>query len=126
MVTTRLDQERPIELAHAVFRRLRPVLFRRTEDGRAAMVARLGEGEAVLPLRALRREFGIGEDSRDGRMLALVEQALDYVACVRADEALPPEVAGDAGFEPTREHRRRALSGVRSKRRTDYHDSLRG
>jgi hypothetical protein len=113
MPMTSLDDARTIALTHAVFRSLHPVLFRRAEDGTAAMVVSLGAEEAVLPLRAVRREFGIAEDSEDGRMLALVEQALDYVAGLKPGEALPPEVLGGSGFEPTREQQLRAVLRVR-------------
>ncbi len=112
MPTRRCDDERRIALTHAVFRSLHPVLFRRAEDGMPAMVVSLGAEEAVLPLRAVRREFGIAEDSGDGRMLALVEQALDYVAGLKPGEALPREVLGGGGFEPTREQQRRAVLRV--------------
>jgi hypothetical protein len=114
MNTTSLDRATTIAFTHAVFRSLQPVLFRRAEDGLPSMVVSLGAEEAVLPLAALRREFGIAADSEDGRMLALIEQALDYVAGIRPGEALPPEVLGDAGevlspsFEPTSEHQRLA------------------
>lgn len=113
---TSLATEQKIALSHAVFRSLQPVLFRRAEDGQAVMVVSLGAEEAVLPLSALRREFGIAGDSDDGRMLVLIEQALDYVAGVQPGEALPPEVLGDAGvgFEPTREQQRRAVLRVQA------------
>jgi hypothetical protein len=120
MQTTRHDTAPTIALTHAVFRNVQPVLFRRAEDGLPSMVVSLGTEQAVLPLAALRREFGIAEDSEDGRMLALIEQALDYVAGIKPGEALPPEVLGDAGgalspgFEPSSEHQRRAALRVQA------------
>ncbi len=118
MSTTSFEGERRLVLSHAVFRRLQPVLFRRAEDGQPALVASLGAEEAVLPLRALRREFGIAGDSEDGRTLGLVEQALDYVAGMRPGDPLPPEVLGDAdpgaGSEPTREQQRLAVLRVQA------------
>ncbi len=116
MPTTSFEGERKLVLSHAVFRRLQPALFRRAEDGQPALAVSLGAEEAVLPLRALRREFAIAADSEDGRMLGLVEQALDYVAGLRPGDPLPAEVLGDggagAGFEPTREQQRRAMLRV--------------
>ena len=116
MPTTSCDHERPLVLSHAVFHSLHPVMFRRTADGGAAMVVSLGAEEAMLPLRALRREFGIADDSDDGRMLSLVEQALDYVAGIAPGDPLPAEVLGDgaASFEPTAEQQRRAALRVQA------------
>lgn len=118
MPTTSSDHERPLVLLHPVFRNLQPVLFRRSGEGLAVMVVSLGAEEAVLPLRALRREFSIAAESEDGRMLGLVEQALDYVAGIAPGDPLPAEVLGEAPdgeaacFEPTAQQQRRAALRV--------------
>ncbi len=105
-----------VAFSHAVFRNLQPVLFRRTEDGHPVMMVSLGATEAMLPLGPLRREFAIADGSDDGRMLSLIEQALDYVAGIKPGDRLPPEVLDDGGasFEPTREHQRRAALRVQA------------
>lgn len=114
MSTTRFGHEQIVVLSHPVFRNLQPLLFRRADDGTAVMVVSLGAEQAVLPLSALRREFAIPGDSEDGRMLTLIEQALDYVAGLVPGESLPPEVLGDANtaFAPTRDQQRRAALRV--------------
>ena len=102
-------------LKHQVFTMLGTVSFRRARaDGTPVMVMTLGEREAVVPLRALQREFGIGDDSPDGRMLGLITESLDYVCGLSLGDRLPSEVlSGRASWEPTAEHRKRAFSIVK-------------
>ena len=65
------------------------------------MVVKLGERDAAIPLRSLQREFGIPDDSDDGRMLGLIAQSLDFVTGVQIGDALPTEVlTGQASWEP--------------------------
>jgi hypothetical protein len=94
-------------LQHPVFATLGAISFRRADsDGAAAMVIQLGEREAVVPLRALQREFAIADDSEDGRMLALIAESLDYVSSLRPGDALPGEVLdGSASWQPEARHR---------------------
>ena len=100
-------------LEHPIFARLGEISFRRADsDGAPAMVIPLGEREAVVPLRALQREFAIADDSEDGQMLALIAESLDYVASLRPGDALPGEVLdGSASWQP--EPRHRALVAAR-------------
>ena len=107
-------------LSHRLFRALGEPLFRRADaDGAPAMVVRLGEREAAIPLRALLREFGIDAESSDGRMVGLIAESLDFVSGLRLGDALPPEVlTGEASWQPGPEHlaaasaRLRGLSGA--------------
>ncbi len=103
------------ELEHKVFSTLGEVSFRRSStDGVAMMALRLGEREATLPLDSLRREFAIGKDSADGRMLDLIGSALDYVACVQPGDRLPPELrTGEASWQPSPTHNRLAATRLR-------------
>lgn len=103
------------QLQHPIFRMLGPVSFRRAStDGTPVMVVSLGEREAVMPLRALQREFGIADESPDGRMLGQVAEGLDYVCGIAPGDRLPSEVlSGRASWEPGPEHRSLALSLVR-------------
>lgn len=93
-------------LAHPLFTTLGEPLFRRAEtDGTPVMVVMLGDREAAIPLRPLLREFGIPDDSDDGRMLALIAQSLDFVAGLRIGDALPAEVwSGQVSWQPDEMH----------------------
>lgn len=97
-------------LSHPVFTRFGDATFRRSEaDDEPVMVVSLGERQAALPLRSLQREFAISDESDDGRMLALIAAALDFVALVRPGDRLPAEVlTGDASWEPSSQHLRLA------------------
>jgi hypothetical protein len=98
------------QLRHRVFGRFADAMFRRAEaDDTPVMVVLLGEREAVLPLRSLQHEFGIADESEDGRMLALIAASLDFVTSLRLGDPLPAEVlTGDASWEPSQQHLRLA------------------
>ena len=93
-------------LQHRVFTSLGEPLFRRAEtDGTPVMVVKLGEKEAVIPLRSLQREFAIPDESDDGQMLGLIAQSLDFITGLRIGDALPTEVlSGQASWEPDQVH----------------------
>ena len=99
-------------LEHRMFALFGQPMFRRTDaDATPVMVVRLGDREASMPLRSVQREFGIPDDSDDGRMLALIAEALDFVPIMRLGDKLPLEVlTGDASWEPGPEHIHRALT----------------
>lgn len=98
-----------------MFSRVGDPLFRRAEsDGTPVMVVQLGDREAALPLRSLQREFGIPDDSADGRMLATIAGSLDFVACLRPGDALPAEVlTGAASWDPSPSHFQLAYARLR-------------
>ena len=102
-------------LQHRAFSALGDVCFRRAEaDGAPVMVIPLGEREAAVPLRALQREFGIADESPDGRMLGLIAEALDYVTGLRIGDKLPDEVlSGRASWRPDGKFRRIAAGKLR-------------
>jgi hypothetical protein len=93
-------------LNHRVFTSFGDPLFRHAEtDGTPVMVVKLGEKEAAIPLRSLQREFGIPDESDDGRMLGLIAQSLDFIAGLRIGDPLPAEVlSGEASWEPNEVH----------------------
>ncbi len=93
-------------LLHPVFHAAPGVAFRRAAvDGALLMVMALGEREAAVPLRAIQREFRIAADSEDGRMLGLIETALDHVPTLALGDALPSEIlTGAASWEPAPHH----------------------
>jgi len=114
-MTTDDQQPDRCVLSHRIFTMLGTVSFRRAKaDGTPVMVVTLGEREAIVPLRALQREFAIEDGSPDGRMLGLIAESLDYVCGLSLGDRLPSEVlSGLASWEPTLEHRKRAFSIVR-------------
>ena len=102
-------------LHHRLFTQFGTPLFRRSAaDGTPAMVVRLGERDAVIPLRALQNQCGIEDDSPDGRMLGLIAESLDYVAGLRIGETLPLEVCtGEASWAPDPVHLQLAATRLR-------------
>ncbi len=100
---------------HPLFGALGEIWFRRAEgDETPVLTMRLGERNAALPLRSLQAEFGITNESPDGRMLGLVAGALDFVSCLRPGDRLPAEIrTGEASWEP--EPRHFALAAARVK-----------
>jgi hypothetical protein len=103
------------ELSHASFRLLKDPVFRLSEGAVVpSMVIHLESQEAVLPLRSIAREFAIAPDSPDGKMLDLIEQALEYVVAIRIGDKLPSElVGGEASWDPNGQDRRIADSRIR-------------
>ena len=86
-----------------------PLFRRRDGDDTPVVVVRLGEREAAMPLRSLQREFGIADDSADGRMFGLIAEALDFVPALRLGDPIPEEVlSGAASWDPEPEHLIRA------------------
>jgi hypothetical protein len=94
------------QFEHKLFVLFDAPLFRRTEtDQTPVMTIRLGERDVAMPLRSLQREFGIADDSADGRMLGLIASALEFVSALRIGDKLPSEVlTGAASWEPGAEH----------------------
>ena len=103
------------ELQHEAFTSLGDVRFRRSStDGLPMMALQLGEREAQFSLEALRREYAIGKDTADGRMLDLISSALDYVSSLQPGDRLPSEVrTGEASWKPSPDHVRLATSRLR-------------
>jgi hypothetical protein len=102
-------------LAHPGFRMLGEPVFRLSEGARVpSMVVQLESQDAVLPLRSVAREFKLDPERGDGRMLGLIEQALDFVVSVRLGDKLPSELyGGEASWEPSTQDRLIAASKVR-------------
>lgn len=101
------------QLSHAGFRVLGEPVFRLSEGSQVpSMVVQMDSQAAVLPLRSVAREFGLDPDSADGKMLKMIEQALDFVVAVRIGDMLPSELRGVASWEPTEQDRRTAASRV--------------
>ena len=103
-------------LGHRIFAQLDEPIFRQSEtDSTPVMVVRLGERDAAVSLRALQNECGIEDDSPDGRMLALIAEALDYVVGLRIGDPLPSEVStGEASWKPAPAHLKIAAMRLQS------------
>lgn len=109
------DETAICALTHPIIHALGSVSFRRsTQDGAPLIVIPMGEREASVPLRAFQREFGIAEDSADGRMFGLIADSLDFVAGLQLGDRLPAEVlSGHASWEPKPQHRALAAAKLR-------------
>jgi hypothetical protein len=96
---------------------LRTPLFRRAaDDGEPVLAVRMGEREAVVPLRDLQARLGIPDDSRDGRMLGTIAAALHFVSELRPGDPLPDEVlSGEASWQPAPVHHHIAANRVRGR-----------
>ena len=102
-------------LAHPGFAVLGEPVFRMAEDGKTPSVGfDLGGRDAVVPLVAIQREFGILDESPDGQVLALIAEALAFVTALRLGDPLPAEVLnGDASWEPEPRHLALAMAKLR-------------
>lgn len=100
-----------LTLAHPFFAALPDAYFRISPHTRQPVfVLQLGNADTTLSLRGICREFSIVPDSNDGRMLDLVDKALQHVRVIRPGDALPREIlTGEASWEITEEHRAIAL-----------------
>lgn len=110
----RAEEERPqadgaIVLELSLFKAAAEGYFHKPNGGEPAYSVTLGNLTAALPLDGIRKEFQIAADSADGRMLSLIERALDFVTMLRLGDALPSEVlTGEPSWDITAEHRLRA------------------
>jgi hypothetical protein len=93
-------------LNHKAFGALGNISFRKSPtDGAPVVMVPLGEREAAVPIRALQRELCIEDDTPDGRMLALIADALEFTSCLTIGDPLPREVLdGTASWEPDPDH----------------------
>jgi len=74
----------------------------------------LGDKIATLPLPSLQIELEIEEAFADGRMLALIERALEFVNDLRLGEALPAEELSDgARWQPDQVDLKLAVSRIK-------------
>lgn len=92
---------------HPALAALDSAVFRLTEgDHVPALAIRIDQNEAVVPLEALSKLFGIRRDSKDGRLLHQIAQGLRFVPTLRMGDLLPEEVtSGEASWQPAKYHR---------------------
>ncbi len=73
----------------------------------AAYYVTLGELTGSVEIAALKREFGIVEDSHDGKLIALAVQGLRYVPDIRPGDSIPTElIDGTASWSIDEKHMR--------------------
>ena len=99
--------EKIIEFDHKFFSTVKDPYFRLSDlQDEALMVITLADKEALLPIEGIKREFDLDEESHDGQMLDLVEEALSYVGVLRIGAPLPAEVlTGEASWEVSERHK---------------------
>jgi len=79
------------------------------QDRVPALRVRVGELEASIPLESLCAEFGIDEDSQDGKLLETVRKGLNYVKDIRPGDTIPRELLdGSASWSIEEKHMERA------------------
>ncbi len=74
----------------------------------------LGDEMAAIAIAALRREFGIAEDSNDGQLLDTVAKSLKYVQQIRPNDSIPQELLdGSASWSVEERHRAAAHARIK-------------
>jgi hypothetical protein len=69
---------------------------------------------AVIAIGALRQEFGVAEDSSDGRLLDIVAKSLKFVQEIRPNDSIPQEILdGTASWSVQDRHRHAAHARVK-------------
>lgn len=93
---------------HRVFN-LPGACFRLTTDtAQPALFVTLGDLSAALLVPSLAGEFGIGADTPDGKLLAIIERSLKFVKEIRPNDSIPREILdGSASWSVDEAHRER-------------------
>ena len=74
----------------------------------------LGDEMAAIALVSLRQEFGIAEDSSDGKLLDIVAKSLKYVQEIRPNDSVPQEILdGSASWSVEERHRTAAHARIK-------------
>lgn len=101
------EDDSVIRFEHKFFQSFEDLYFRLTDAGEAVAVIKLASNEAVLAFDGIKREFMLGPESADGRMLDKVAEGLQFMRGLRPGDSLPKEVlTREASWEPTDRHRR--------------------
>jgi len=99
--------ENAIRFEHKFFSSFEELYFRLTESGEAVVVLKMAGNEAILAFDGIKREFGLTDDSADGRLLNKVAEGLQFVRGLKPGDILPKEVTTrEASWDPTERHRR--------------------
>lgn len=74
----------------------------------------MGEEMAAIAVKDLRQEFGIAEDSGDGRLLEIVIKSLKHARQIRPNDSIPQEILdGSASWSVEDRHRAAAHNRVK-------------
>ena len=99
------EESSVISFEHKFFTSFEDLYFRLTDEGEPVAVIKLASNDAVLAFDGLRREFGLKDDSGDGRMLVRIAEGLQFVRGLRVGDELPKEVTcREASWEPQDRH----------------------
>lgn len=83
-------------------------------DDKPKFLMPLGDEMAAIALGGLRLEFGIAEDSSDGKLLDVVTKSLKYVREIRPNDSIPQELLdGSASWSVEERHRAAARDRIR-------------
>lgn len=107
--------ERKIELEHKIFKTFEECHFQKSDiSDEALFVLKMAEGSIVsLPLLAICREFDIDPESKDGDLISLIDQALNFINILRPGDNLPLEVlTGEASWEVDEAHQAIAYNRI--------------
>jgi len=99
--------EPAINFEHRFFGSVTDMCFRLSEHTQEPVIAlRLANTDTVLSFPGVKKEFKISDDSHDGRMLAVIDEALHYVRGLRIGDPVPKELTTrEASWEPSDRHR---------------------
>lgn len=108
------SQRTTVEFDQKFFTAVEGSYFRKSQHtSEPVFVMNLGGEEVILPLRGIRREFKIEDESPDDEMLELVSTGLDYVKAIMPGDNLPPELlTGEASWEISEQHRQIARQRI--------------
>lgn len=74
----------------------------------------MGEEMAAIALGSLRQEFGVADDSSDGRLLDIVAKSLKFVQEIRPNDTIPQEILdGSASWSVEERHRTAAHARIK-------------
>ena len=74
----------------------------------------MGDEMAAIAIGSLRQEFGVAEDSSDGRLLDVVAKSLKHVQEIRPNDSIPQELLdGSASWSVEERHRTAAHARIK-------------
>lgn len=97
--------ENVVQFEHKFFHSPDDIYFKQTEAGEPVAVLSMGGSEVVLTFNGIRKEFMLGDDSHDGKMLTTLAEAVKFVRGLRLGDPIPKEIlTGEASWELKERH----------------------